>query len=164
MNTKLADLFKRVSLGVYVVGVTDSHRKSAFTAAWITQVSFNPLLLLVSVNPHGSTYPLLESGGVFSVNVLGQDQPELARHFGTPGLPDKLAGLHWQGGVTGCPLLDDALAWFECEVSAIHPAGDHVIVLGQVVAGELRYPDRLPLIYRDTGNMDGAERFYPLSL
>lgn len=164
MNSPLADLFKRISLGVYVVGVTDGHRKSAFTAAWITQVSFNPLLLVVSVNPHSSTYPLLESGRVFSVNVLGQDQLELARHFGTPGLPDKLAGIRWQSGVSGCPLLSDALAWFECEVSAIHPAGDHVIVMGQVTAGQLRNPDRLPLTYRDTGNMDGAERFYPLSL
>lgn len=163
MGAKIAELFKRISLGVYVVGVTGGGRKSAFTAAWITPVSFKPLMLALSVNPHSSTYPLLESSQVFSVNVLGQDQMELASHFGTPGLPDKLEGIDWQSGTTGCPLLTEALAWFECEVVDSHPAGDHVLILGRVVDGLLRHPHATPLTYRDTGNMDGADKFYPPS-
>lgn len=164
MTNGVAELFKRVSLGVYVVGVTDGHRKSAFTAAWVTQVSFKPLMLAVSVNPHSSTFPSLESSQTFSVNVLAEDQIELARHFGTPGLPDKLAGIDWHSGSSGCPLLRQALAWFECEVTGIYPAGDHLLVVGQVTGGHLHNRDVLPLTYRDTGNMDGAERFYPASL
>lgn len=163
MVTDIANLFKQISLGVYVVGVSSGTRKSAFTAAWVTQVSFDPLLLALSINPHGSSYSLLDSGKVFSVNVLGRDQSELACHFGTPGLTDKLAGVAWREGVTGSPLLLDALAWFDCEVTASYPAGDHRLILGRVVNGELLLPEQEPLIYRETGNLDGAERFYPVS-
>ena len=161
MGTGMADLFKRISLGVYVVGVADGARKSAFTAAWVMQASFDPLLLVVSVNPRSASHAVLESGQVFSVNVLARQQIDLAHHFGMPGAGDKLAGVAWREGLTGCPLLDEAVAWFECEVTAHHPAGDHVLIVGRVVDGKLAKPELEPLTYQDTGNMDGAERLFP---
>lgn len=160
MVTGIADLFKRISSGVYVVGVADGTRKSAFTAAWVMQVSFDPLLLALSVNPGSGSYALLEKGLVFSVNVLAQHQTDLARHFGMPGA-DKLAGVAWREGVTGSPLLHEVLAWFDCEVTACHPAGDHALIVGRVVEGKLLLPDQEPLTYRETGNLDGAERLFP---
>ena len=55
----------------------------------------------------------------------------------------------------------DALALFECSVTAELPAGDHVLTLGRVLWGELRDPSMEPLIYRDTGNLDGAAAIFP---
>ena len=157
----LAELFKRITCGVYVVGVAAGGRRNAFTAAWIMPVSFDPLLLSLSINPRHSSYSLLREGGIFSVNVLGADQMELARHFGGSAGIDKLALVNWREGRHGLPLLEDAPAWFECEFKAEYPAGDHRLVLGQVVGGELRDAEAEILLYRATGNMDGAERLYP---
>jgi len=84
-------LFKQISHGVYVIGVSDGTRKNAFTAAWVMQVSFNPLLLAISINPKSNSYQILQTGGICSVNVLSHDQIELAEHFGQSGI-DKMTG------------------------------------------------------------------------
>lgn len=161
MSLAMADLFKRITTGVYVVGVAAGERRNAFTAAWVMPVSFQPLLLALSINPRHSSYALLRQGGVFSINVLRWDQIELAGHFGAPADIDKLARVAWHPGKTGAPLLDDVLARFECELAGEHPAGDHVLALGRVVDGALVQPEAEPLTYRDTGDMDGASAIFP---
>jgi flavin reductase (DIM6/NTAB) family NADH-FMN oxidoreductase RutF len=83
---ELASLFRRLTAGVYVVGVAQEERRNAFTAAWVVQVSFKPLLLGLSINPERSSYPLLMEARVFSVNMLRRGKIDLARHFGTPSL------------------------------------------------------------------------------
>lgn len=162
----VADLFRRLNAGVYVVGVADGERRSAFTAAWLMQVSFDPLLLALSVNPGHASYPLLVGGGGFAVSVLARDQLHLARHFGTRSAreTDKLAGVAWRAGSAGAPILDGALAYLECRLTGRIPAGDHEIVLARPVAGEILLPDAIPLTYADTGDLDGSRGLYPPSL
>lgn len=161
MSASIADLFQRLTHGVYVIGVGDAAEENAFTAAWVMQVSFDPLLLALSVNPQHSSYGLLQRGRAFSVNVLTRDQMALAAHFGQPAAVHKLASVSWTKGSTGVPLLQDAVAWFECIVEDERPAGDHVLVVGRVIGGELRDETAIPLVYRDTGAMDGAAVLFP---
>jgi flavin reductase (DIM6/NTAB) family NADH-FMN oxidoreductase RutF len=164
MNNSVALLFQRLTQGVYVVGVAHDEIQNAFTAAWIMQVSFEPLLLAVSVNPNHSSYRILQQGHGFSVNVLQKGQRELAAHFGRSAEVNKLAGVEWSKGLTGAPLLTRALAWFECKVEHECPAGDHVLVVGRVIGGKLMDTDAEPMLYRDTGDMDGASTLYPISI
>lgn len=161
MSQQMADLFKRITTGVHVIGVADGEQRNAFTAAWVMPVSFRPLLLGLSINPRHFSHGLLRAGRGFSVNVLGAGQLELAAHFGVPGQANKLAAIPWRSGRTGAPLLDQALARFECELTDEYPAGDHVLVLGRVVHGELLDSRQEPLLYRDTGDLDGASAIYP---
>jgi flavin reductase (DIM6/NTAB) family NADH-FMN oxidoreductase RutF len=162
----LADLFRRLNAGVYVVGVADGERRNAFTAAWLMQVSFDPLLLALSVNPGHASFPLLVGGGGFAVSVLSRDQLELARHFGTRSgrETDKLAGVSWRAGRTGAPILAEALAYLECRLTGRIPAGDHEIVIARPVAGEILRPDAITLTYADTEDLDGSRELYPPSL
>ncbi|MBA3497918.1 MAG: flavin reductase [Gemmatimonadales bacterium] len=162
----VADLFRRLTAGVYVVGVADGERRNAFTAAWLTQVSFEPLLLALSVNPGHASYPLLVGGGGFTVSVLSRDQLHLARHFGTRSAreTDKLAGIAWRPGRSGAPILTQAVAFLECRITQRVRAGDHEIVLASPVAGEVLLPDAIPLTYADTGELDGSRELYPASL
>lgn len=159
----VADLFRRLTAGVYVVGVAEGERRNAFTAAWLTQVSFDPLLLALSVNPGHASWPLLLGGGGFTVSVLSRDQLHLAGHFGTRSARDgdKLAGTGWRPGSTGAPILDGAVAWLECRLVERVPAGDHMIVLARPVAGEILRPDAVPLAYAETGDLDGSRELYP---
>ena len=121
MSRSIAALFQRLTQGVYVVGVAHGAVRNAFTAAWVMQVSFDPLLLTLSINPHHSSYRLLKEGRAFSVNVLKKGQLDLAEHYGQPARADKLAGTEWTTDRTGLPLLREALAWFECEFINEHP-------------------------------------------
>ena len=98
MSTSIAALFQRLTQGVYVIGVGDGTARNAFTAAWVMQVSFDPLLLALSINAHHSSYALLRAGGAFSVNVLGKDQIALAAHFGQPAATGKLDTIAWSAG------------------------------------------------------------------
>ena len=161
MSGSVAALFQRLTQGVYLVGVTHGEVRNAFTAAWVMQVSYDPLLLALSINPNHSSYLLLKKGRSFSVNVLKKGQLDLADHFGNSARANKLALTEWTTDRTGLPLLRDALAWFECRVVNEHPAGDHVLVLGKVIDGKLLDSEAEPMCYRETGTMDGASTLYP---
>jgi len=161
MSGKLAPLFRQLTHGVYVIGVAGNGRYNAFTAAWLMQVSFEPLMLALSINRRHSSYALLKAGDGFTVNVLRQGQDDLALHFGQPSTVNKLAAIAWRQSRRGTPLLDDALAWFECEFVRECPAGDHLVVLGRVVDGAILAPAAQPMNYRDTGEMDGSATLFP---
>lgn len=156
-----AAVLRSLNHGVYVIGVSNGNQSHAFTAAWVMQVSFDPLLLALSIHPAHSSYEMLRCGGVFTVNVLPAERMDLAEHFGRSGNKDRLCDIQWHHAKTGAPLLDEAMAWLDCEFSHECPAGDHVLVIGRVVDGALVDPDALPMNYRDTGDMDGSSRLFP---
>ena len=156
-------LFRQLTLGVYVVGAAHDEQRDAFTAAWVMQVSFDPLLVALSINPQNASYALVKGARAFTVNVLKQGQLEIARRFGTRSGReyDKLAGLRWHPGRSGAPILDDALAYFDCELTAWHPAGDHEVILGRVADGGITDPRAVPMTYRETRDMDQSSALYP---
>jgi len=100
----------------------------------------------LSINPQYLSYGLLKQSRAFSVNVLKKGQLELAAHFGGPARADKLALTEWTTGRTGVPLLREALAWFECQLVGELPAGDHVLMLGNVIDGKLLRSARARLV------------------
>lgn len=160
---EISELFHRLTAGVYAVGVAEGAKRDAFTAAWVMQASFDPLLLAVSINPGNASYPLLHNSGGFTVNVLKEDQLGMARRFGTRSGrdEDKLAGIPWRPGRNGAPILEAALAYFDCELAGRMRAGDHELVLGRVTDGKVLDPDGKPLEYAATGDMDGSSSLYP---
>jgi flavin reductase (DIM6/NTAB) family NADH-FMN oxidoreductase RutF len=160
---EISELFHRLTAGVYVVGVAEGAKRDAFTAAWVMQVSFEPLLLALSINPGNASYPLLHAGGGFTVNVLKAGQLDLARRFGTRSgrEEDKLAGIPWRPGRTGAPILEASLAYFDCELAGRMQAGDHELVLGRVTDGKILDRKGTPLEYAETGEMDGSSSLYP---
>jgi flavin reductase (DIM6/NTAB) family NADH-FMN oxidoreductase RutF len=160
-----ARLMQTLSMGVYVVGVCDGERCNAFTASSVMSVSLNPVMLAVAVGRHHASHAMICSGSGFVVNVLHAGQLELARHFGTQSgrTVDKLRGIRWRTAANGAPILEDALAFFECEPHARQLAGDHELIVARVYAGDVLQPGT-PLSYSETHNMDGAaERYGPIA-
>jgi flavin reductase (DIM6/NTAB) family NADH-FMN oxidoreductase RutF len=159
------ELFRRLSTGVYVVGVAHQGRANAFTAAWITQVSFDPLLVALSVNPSNYSHSLLKQSRAFTLNVLAQEQLDLARHFGTQSGKDldKLAGHRWHPGALGAPVLDSVAAYLECRITGSTPAGDHEIIIAEAVGGGVIDDTAEPMSYSQTGDLDGSSELYPES-
>jgi len=151
-------LLKQISHGVYVIGVGKGERQNAFTAAWVMQVSFDPLLLAISINPGHYSYQLLQESGVCTVNVLGRDQYTIAEHFGRSA-SDKMKGFEWRIARTGAPVLAESLAYFDCEVSHYADAGDHKIAVCKVVTAAA-LNQGTPMLYSQTGDMDGSSELY----
>jgi flavin reductase (DIM6/NTAB) family NADH-FMN oxidoreductase RutF len=158
-------VFRRLTNGLYVIGVAHEGRANGFTAAWVTQVSFDPMLLALSIDPDHASYPLLIGSGRFVVNVLARDGLSLAAGFGKRSGRDgdKLAGISWRPATHGEPILADAIAHFECRVADVMDAGDHRLVVARVVGGGVHRPDATPLRYDETGDLDGSSAIYPRS-
>jgi flavin reductase (DIM6/NTAB) family NADH-FMN oxidoreductase RutF len=122
-------------------------------------------MLAVSIHPEHASYELLHAGQTFSVNVLADDQIELARQFGTrsqssPGV-DKMHSLRWRRGKLGAPILPQALAFFDCAVQSETAAGDHRVIVGRVLDGAILNNNGIPLAYADTGELDGSAALFP---
>ncbi|MBI3321403.1 MAG: flavin reductase [Candidatus Omnitrophica bacterium] len=149
---------KKVSLrkiphGVYVVGVKQDSQLNAFTATWLTQVSFTPPLVALGIKKDSHSLEMIKRERVFSVNLLGKDQKALAEHFVKPAsvVGEKLKTVPHRAGKTGSPILDEAIAYVECEVREIaNEQGDHALVIGEVVEAGVR-KDEPALTLMDTG-------------
>jgi flavin reductase (DIM6/NTAB) family NADH-FMN oxidoreductase RutF len=161
-QAEIAALIRTISTGIYGIGAHHEGDSRIFTASWVMPVSFDPVLVAISINPQNRSYALIQKSQKLSINVIAGDDLPLAEQMSAPG--DRLARLAWRAGWGGCPLLDNAIAQLECElVNEIH-AGDHQLVVGKVVGGALLKKETPPLLYQDTGTLDGATALFPESL
>lgn len=123
--------------GLYAVMCEDGDEVNGFTANWLTQVSFDPPLLAVSIENLSKSLPMILRSRKFTVNILPHtDKPrELAGQLGKSALkhPDKMAGIPYTIPTEGYPVLQAALSWVACEVRQILPAGDSSLVVAEVV-------------------------------
>jgi flavin reductase (DIM6/NTAB) family NADH-FMN oxidoreductase RutF len=134
VNTK-RKVLRTFTYGLYAVSCADDGEVNAFTANWLSQASFDPPLIMVSVENETKSLPMILRSGIFTVNVLRSGARELAGKLGKSALrvPDKLAGIGYEIGANGCPILHDALAWVACEVRHTAPAGDSTLIIAEVV-------------------------------
>ncbi|MEU7769265.1 flavin reductase [Nocardia sp. NPDC049190] len=127
----------RHALGQYATGVTvvttraPDGRKVGVTANSFTSVSLDPPLIAWCPAKKAPSLPDLMAAHHFAVNVLAADQHQLSRQFATPAV-DKFAGVKYHDGIAGIPLLDRAIARFQCRTVQHVDAGDHVIFIAEV--------------------------------
>ncbi len=152
-------LFQQISQGVYVISVQHEQQHNAFTAAWVMQVSFAPPLICFSINPEHRSYDILKAGEKCCISVLSKQQSVIAEHFGQSGIADKMSGYTWKTTETGTLALADSLAYFDCQVSHYNQAGDHQLVICNVIGGDILHTGS-PLLYIDTQNMDNSQELY----
>lgn len=127
----------RQVLGHFPTGVTvitavgPDGRPAGFAVGSFFSVSLDPALVGFCAGKSSSSWPAIRSAGRFCVNILAEDQEAVCRQFSSK-VDDKFSGLGWQPAVTGSPRLADVLAWIDCDVEAIHDAGDHELCVGRV--------------------------------
>ncbi len=142
-----AEVLRRFPVAVSVVTVGRGGAENALTVSWATPASFDPPMFLVAVDRLHYSVDFVKSTRNFTVNVLGEGQERLAGLFARQSMQgeDKLAGVARREGTTGSPILQDAVAYFDCELAFFVEAGDHFLLVGRVVdAGVLR--DAKPLV------------------
>jgi flavin reductase (DIM6/NTAB) family NADH-FMN oxidoreductase RutF len=144
--------FRRV-MGHFATGVAvvtscqDEGSAVGLTVSSVSSVSLDPTLVLVCVAHDSQTHDWITEAGVYAINVLeeGGRGETLARRFAGGGAEEKFRGTAWRTERTGAPVLDDALAWLDCRVTAALPGGDHTIFVGEVLAADAR--EGTPLLY-----------------
>lgn len=118
--------------GVTIVTGIRDEVPLGFTCQSFASVSLRPRLVAIIPSLISTSWPGIEASGRFCVNVLSAGQAGLARHFAVSGGP-KFDGVDWSPSRSGNPVIDGHLAYVDCEIGAVHEAGDHVIVIGAVV-------------------------------
>ena len=132
--------------------VTSSHLAllSGSFAAYVTPCSDNPPRLLVCTRNDTVTDEVVEQSRALAVHPLGVEQEAWVAHFSHTGRDvDKFESLRWRPGVTGSPILEDAMGYVEGEVIASLPCGDHTARLVHPVGAVLRNTDAEPLTMRE---------------
>lgn len=151
--TAFRRVLARYATGVVVVSVAVDGVDHAMTANSFASVSLDPPLVLVCVERRARFHSAVTSANTWAVSILGGPSREAASWFATRGRPlrGQFAGFPTtRGAASGALMLDDALGRMECATEAIHPGGDHDIVVGRVVAMDLTEDgsdETAPLIY-----------------
>lgn len=143
-----ADEFRQVighfASGVAVVTASDEAGDHGTTVSSLCSLSVEPPRLIVCMNRNSSTGKVLEPGGWFGLNILADDQHELARLFATKA-EDKFRDVAVSHGPHGTPVLDGALAVLECRVISETDGGTHAVLIGEV--GYSSAAPGAPLLY-----------------
>jgi 3-hydroxy-9,10-secoandrosta-1,3,5(10)-triene-9,17-dione monooxygenase reductase component len=131
--------------GVAIITAVDGEEPVGMACNSFTSVSLEPQLVLFCAAKSSSTWPRIQAAEKWAANILNQDAEEVCRLFAQKGA-DRFARVAYTIGRTGAPILEEALAFVDCETIAEHDAGDHVIVVGRVL--ELGFaPEGKPLLF-----------------
>jgi flavin reductase (DIM6/NTAB) family NADH-FMN oxidoreductase RutF len=135
-----------------LIGSRAGDERNAMTASWITQLSMEPVLIGVGVDNSAVTHRLIHDGGSFTVNLWDAEDTKVFVKFSKPATDDgqTLNGRLVRSGVTGAPIFEDAIAWFDCEVRHTLDLGSHTLFVGELVDAAINDDDKRPASMRDT--------------
>lgn len=144
--------------GLYVLGTRAGDRRNGMTMNWVSQVSFDPKLVAVSVETTAFSHELIVEGGVFSVSLVDREDRAIVRKFTRPVEVDlearTLNGFPFHDGRTGAPILDQAVGYVECEVRQRVECGGHALFLGEVVDAAFQKPEDTPVLRMEDTRMN----------
>jgi flavin reductase (DIM6/NTAB) family NADH-FMN oxidoreductase RutF len=133
--------------GITVVTVVDSEgHPHGMTVNSFSSVSLDPPLVLVSIDLRNAILGHFLATSFFAINVLAEHQENLSQRFSSTAA-NRFDGIEWRPAISGTPLLDEALAHLECSVVRTFEAGDHTVLIGEVLRA--CYRNGKPLVYFD---------------
>jgi flavin reductase (DIM6/NTAB) family NADH-FMN oxidoreductase RutF len=138
-DTTLAQRSFRDILGLFTTGVVlvtarTCDGPAGMTVNSFTSVSLEPRLVALCAAFTSTTWPAIRAVGDFAVSILAGQHEELCRTFSTPGA-DRFNGRQWTFTPAGHPVPPDGLGWLDCRITAIHPVGDHELVIAEAFEG-----------------------------
>ncbi len=148
-RSRLRALMGRFATGVTVVAARHGPLLAGMTANAIASISIDPPLMMASIARKAETHSAVIGSHAFAVSVLSSEQRDLAECFAQPTTAEKLkrfCDAAWHEAETGSPILEGALAYFDCRLSERHDGGDHAIFIGEIVAASYR-EDAEPLLW-----------------
>ncbi|MDF9794803.1 flavin reductase (DIM6/NTAB) family NADH-FMN oxidoreductase RutF [Catalinimonas alkaloidigena] len=160
-HNEVSQALKKITYGFYIVtsrknsdemSTREKDYIAAATVSWVSQGSFDPPLVTLAVKKQSDLHETIEKSRVFAVNIIGKDHKDMLSSFAKDSSVEgnKINGFSFSSGKTGAPILDEVPAYFECELREDVTIGDHSIFVGEVVAGDTRDAESVPLVEWDT--------------
>ena len=131
--------------GVTVVSCLDKNKNPlGFTANSFTSVSLDPQLISICIDKESFNIDSFSITKHFAVSVLSEDQQSISTTFATPN-EDRFQNVEWRTEDTGSPIIENTVAWFDCNTRQVIDAGDHLILIGEIIAFDSS--PKTPLMY-----------------
>ncbi len=133
MKEAWINAFSKMTYGIYVLTTCHRQHINGMIASWVSQVSYDPPLIMVAVHTRRYSHRLIEKGRCFALHMPASTQTDLLARFKGSDPGAKFASLDWRPGKTGCPIISDCLAYLECELATQIQPGNHTLFIGEVV-------------------------------
>jgi flavin reductase (DIM6/NTAB) family NADH-FMN oxidoreductase RutF len=143
---------RMIPYGLFVLTSKNGDDVASGTVNWVTQSSFKPPMVAVAIKADSHPYGVVKASGSFAINVLSQDQKDVAQAFFMTVTPEgnQLGPVTIHPGATGSPIINEAPAFWECRVVSVTEQGDHHVFLGEVIEAGVQGEGQT-LLMRDTG-------------
>jgi flavin reductase (DIM6/NTAB) family NADH-FMN oxidoreductase RutF/rubredoxin len=145
------EAYFKITYGLFVVSSAWKDKLNGYISNTVFQVTAEPARFAIACNKNNHTAEMIRNSGIFAFSVLQKEvRPDIIGTFGyrSGKDTDKFAKYSYRKGATGAPiLLDDTVAWFECEVEQVIDTGTHLLFIGKVIDGDLLKPSEEPLTY-----------------
>lgn len=129
----------RIPSGLFILTARHAGKETGLLASWVQQCSFQPPMVSLAIKPNRPVVSFLQPGAAFTLNLLEDGQTDMIAHFGKgfAAEEDAFKGLEVRRDGPGGPILAEALAVLECQVTHRHSAGDHDLFVAQVISGRV---------------------------
>lgn len=140
----IKEALQRIPYGFYSITSKNGDEVNAMVGNWLTQVSYEPRLVMFALAKSAYTHEVVTAGGVFAINLFNKEDSDHIKPYtkSRAKKPDKMAAAAWMPAPeTGCPILEGAAAVIECRVAQlIDLGGDHDLLVGEVVNAVILKP------------------------
>lgn len=148
MKKEYLKVLEKMTYGIYVFTSAAGQVINGMIASWVSQISYDPLLLMAAVHPNRYSHDLVKNKGSFALNIISKNQKEYLTRFKGPDPELKFSSVEWKKGITGVPVLTGCIGYLECKVKDVYRPGNHTLFVGEVVAGKF-ISDGTPLTTLD---------------
>jgi len=139
----------RIPSGVFAVTSDRNGQRDGLLASWVSQAAFTPPMISVAIKKERHILELLCVGSRFTLNVLSKKNMDVYKNFVKPfkeGM-DRYEGLKLLPAQKGGPIFAEAVAYMDCVTRTMVEAGDHVVLLGEIVDGALLESENEPMVH-----------------
>lgn len=133
INEAIIETLGKITYGLYVLTAKKGEEINGMIASWVSQVSYDPPLVMVGVRKNRYTHKMIEETGIFALHVLAKEDINLVSRFKWPDPKKKFEGLKWTTKTTGAPILEQTLAYMDCKLTDTVNTGDHTLFIGQII-------------------------------
>jgi flavin reductase (DIM6/NTAB) family NADH-FMN oxidoreductase RutF len=148
----------KMPYGLYVLGARAGDRRNGMTINFVTQVATEPKLVGVGITKEAVTHELVGDGRIFALNLIDREDRAIVRKFVKPVEVDEagrtLNGFAFHDAKTGAPVLDQAVAYVDCEVRQAVDCGDHTFFIGEVVDAAFQKDEETPVLRMEDTRMN----------
>ena len=148
MEKKWIQALGKFSYGIYVLTTFGEDEINGMIASWVSQVSYDPALVMAAIHPNRYSHRLIEQSGAFALHVVAQSQAEYLSRFKGDDPRRKFDGIRWEKGQTGSPIIKDCIAYVDCSVVASYTPGNHTLYMGEILEAGC-FSDDKPFITSD---------------